>query len=125
MKLQRLRIEQFKQFRQPLELSGLEPGLNLFTGPNESGKSTIVRAIRAAFFERYRSSSVRDLQPWGDGSASPSVELEFESGARNWRLHKQFLQRKRCRLQVDAQAFNTLALTDGSRAVLRGEHPAT
>ncbi|WP_029000219.1 AAA family ATPase [Azohydromonas australica] len=105
MKLQRLRIEQFKQFRQPLELAGLEPGLNLFTGPNESGKSTIVRAIRAAFFERYRSSSVRDLQPWGDGSASPSVELEFESGGRSWRLHKQFLQRKRCRLQVDAQAL--------------------
>uniref|UniRef100_UPI002618ABE7 AAA family ATPase n=1 Tax=uncultured Azohydromonas sp. TaxID=487342 RepID=UPI002618ABE7 len=105
MKLQRLRIEQFKQFRQPLELAGLEPGLNLFTGPNESGKSTIVRAIRAAFFERYRSSSVRDLQPWGDGSASPSVELEFESGGRRWRLHKQFLQRKRCRLQVDAQAL--------------------
>jgi DNA repair exonuclease SbcCD ATPase subunit len=105
MKLQRLRIEQFKQFRQPLELSGLEPGLNLFTGPNESGKSTIVRAIRAAFFERYRSSSVRDLQPWGDSGASPSVELEFESGGRRWRLHKQFLQRKRCRLQVDAQAL--------------------
>ncbi|WP_157264868.1 AAA family ATPase [Azohydromonas aeria] len=105
MKLQRLRIEQFKQFRQPLELSGLEPGLNLFTGPNESGKSTIVRAIRAAFFERYRSSSVKELQPWGDGGASPSVELEFETGGSRWRLHKQFLQRKRCRLQVDDTAL--------------------
>jgi energy-coupling factor transporter ATP-binding protein EcfA2 len=105
MKLQRLRIEQFKQFRLPLELAGLEPGLNLFTGPNECGKSTIVRAIRAAFFERYRSSSVKELQPWGDGSASPSVELEFEAAGSRWRLHKQFLQRKRCRLQVDAVAL--------------------
>lgn len=105
MKLQRLRIEQFKQFRLPLELAHLDPGLNLITGPNESGKSTIVRAIRAAFFERYRSSSVKDLQPWGDGGASPSVELEFDAAGSRWRLHKQFLQRKRCRLQVDAQAL--------------------
>ncbi|NML15616.1 AAA family ATPase [Azohydromonas caseinilytica] len=105
MKLQRLRIEQFKQFRQPLELVNLEPGLNLFTGPNESGKSTIVRAIRAAFFERYRSSSVKELQPWGDGGASPCVELDFETGGSRYRLHKQFLQRKRCRLQVDALAL--------------------
>ena len=105
MKLQRLRIEQFKQFRLPLELADLDPGLNLFTGPNESGKSTIVRAIRAAFFERYRSSSVKEFQPWGDGAASPRVELEFDAAGSRWRLHKQFLQRKRCQLQVGTETL--------------------
>ena len=65
MRLHRLRVEQLRQFRQPLEILALEPGLNLFTGPNESGKSTLVRALRAAFFERHRSSAVDDLQPWG------------------------------------------------------------
>ena len=39
MRLHRLRVEQLRQFRQPLEILALEPGLNLFTGPNESGKS--------------------------------------------------------------------------------------
>ena len=46
MKLLRIKVEQLRQFRQPFELSGLMPGLNLFTGPNEAGKSTVVRAIR-------------------------------------------------------------------------------
>src|SRR5690606_1618664 len=63
MKLQRLRIDQLRQFRQPLEIEEFNSGINVFVGPNESGKSTVVRAIRAAFFERHRSSTVADLQP--------------------------------------------------------------
>lgn len=103
MKLSRIRIEQFRQFRQPIEFRDLESGINLFSGPNEAGKSTIVSAIRAAFFERHRSSSVDDLRPWGDTSASPTVELEFAIGDRTYRLTKSFLARKRCELLVGAR----------------------
>lgn len=46
----RLRVEQIRRFRSPLELGGFEPGLNIVAAPNEAGKSTLVRAIRAAFF---------------------------------------------------------------------------
>lgn len=88
MRLLRLKIEQLRRFRQPVEIRDLDPGINLFTGPNESGKSTLVRAIRAAFFERYKSSSVEDLQPWGDSAAAPTVELEFESQGKRWKLVK-------------------------------------
>ena len=49
MKVQSIRVEQLRQFRQPLEIRDFGPGINLFVGPNESGKSTLVRAIRAAF----------------------------------------------------------------------------
>lgn len=106
MKLQRLRIEQIRQFREPLEIGDFAPGLNLFSGPNESGKSTLVRAIRAAFFERYRSSGARDLQPWGDSSAAPQVELEFVHQGQIWRLAKRFLKQYRCDLSVNGQAFS-------------------
>lgn len=106
MKLSRIRIEQFKQFRQPLEITDLEPGINLFTGPNEAGKSTLVTAIRAAFFERHRSSSVDDFRPWGDSSASPTVELEFSVGNTTHRLTKSFLSKKRCELQIGTQRLN-------------------
>lgn len=106
MKLHRMRIEQVRQFRQPLEICDLEPGINLFTGPNESGKSTLVRAIRAAFFERHKSSSVEDLQPWGDSSAAPGIQLEFDWQDKRWRLAKSFLRQKRCDLQVGGQSFN-------------------
>ncbi len=105
MKLQRLRVEQLRQFRQPFVIDGLVPGLNLFYGPNESGKSTLVRAIRAAFFERHRSSSIEDLRPWNDSAAAPSIELAFECQGLSWQLQKSFLQRKRCDLQVADEAF--------------------
>ncbi|HQT00094.1 MAG: GTP-binding protein [Hydrogenophilales bacterium 16-64-46] len=112
MKLTRLRIEQFKQFRQPFEIADFTTGLNLFTGPNEAGKSTIVAAIRAAFFERHRSSSVDDLRPWGDASASPSVELDFTLGATSYRLGKRFLGKKRCELQAGSQHLDGVEAED-------------
>ncbi len=106
MKLQSLRIEQLRQFRYSIALNDLQPGINLIHGPNESGKSTLVRAIRAAFFERYRSSAVEDLRPWGDSGAAPTVELSFEHGQQRWQLTKQFLQRKRCDLQIESDSFS-------------------
>ncbi|MBV6272810.1 AAA family ATPase [Alcaligenaceae bacterium CGII-47] len=106
MRLRRLRIEQLRQFRQPLEIRDINPGINLFVGPNESGKSTIVRAIRAAFFERFKSNSVDDLQPWGDSSAAPSVKLEFDWQGECWTLTKSFLKHKRCDLNIAGRLFN-------------------
>ncbi len=103
MRLHRLKLEQLRQFRQPFEIAGFEPGLNLFEGPNEAGKSTLVRAIRAAFFERHRSASVDDLLPWGEPSAAPSVELDFSIGAVDYRLRKSFMQRRRCELKGGAK----------------------
>lgn len=112
MKITRIRIEQFKQFRKPIEIKDLEDGINLFTGPNEAGKSTIVAAIRAAFFERHRSGSVDDLRPWGDSSASPTVELEFVIGDKAYRLTKSFLSKKRCELQAGTQRLDGAAAED-------------
>lgn len=106
MKLKRLRIENFKRFRAPFELSGFADGLNLFVAPNEAGKSTVAEAIRAAFFERHKSSSVSGLRPWSDGSATPSVEIEFELGGKPARLNKAFLGKKRCELSIDGKAWD-------------------
>src|SRR6185312_828285 len=95
-----------RQFRQPLEISGLAAGVILIVGPNESGKCTVVRAIRAAFLERYKSSSVEDLLPWGDSAASPTVSLEFEWRGESWKLTKTFLRRQRCDLEVAGRPFS-------------------
>ncbi|HRP96119.1 MAG TPA: AAA family ATPase [Rhodocyclaceae bacterium] len=106
MKLTRLRVEQFRQFRSALEIRDFAPGLNLFTGPNEVGKSTVVAAIRAAFFERHRSGAVDDLRPWGDSAAAPGVELDFELDGQPCRLVKTFLARKRCELVIGREALD-------------------
>ncbi len=106
MKIKRLRIENFKRFRAPLELGNFADGLNLFVAPNEAGKSTVAEAIRAAFFERYKSSSVSGLRPWSDSSATPSVEIEFELGGKSARLSKAFLSKKRCQLSIDGKVLD-------------------
>ena len=106
MKLKKLQVEQLRQFQRPLMLDNLQPGLNLIHGPNESGKSTLVRAIRAAFFERYRSKSVDDLRPWGDSGAAPTIHLEFEHQGTDWRLSKSFLKRTRCDLSIGTTTYS-------------------
>ena len=106
MKLQRLHLENFKRFRAPFTLDALESGLNLFTAPNEAGKSTLVEAIRAAFFERHRSSTVEHLRPWGDSAATPTVVLDFLVNGAPCRLTKAFLGKKRCELQLDGRALD-------------------
>ena len=103
MKLRKLRIEHFKRFREPLVIDGFADGLNLFAAPNESGKSTVAEAIRAAFFERHRSGSVEHLRPWGDSSAAPTVDVEFDMGERRYHLTKVFLGKKRCDLAIEGR----------------------
>lgn len=130
MKLTRLRVEQFRRFRQPFELRDLAPGLNLFTGANEAGKSTLVAAIRAAFFERHRSGTVDHLRPWDDPAASPEIELDFELDGRPCRLSKRFLGRRRCTLQYGervldgAEAEDFIAGRLGFTHALRGASKA-
>ena len=112
MRLQRLRVAELRRFRSPFELADLQPGLNIFTGANEAGKSTLVRAIRAAFFERHRSTSVDDLRPYGDLSAAPLVELDFEIAGTAYRLTKSFLHKKRCQLLVDTRRLEGVEAED-------------
>lgn len=110
--LTRLRVEQWRRFREPFELAGLAPGLNVIGAPNESGKSSLVRAIRAAFLERHRSAAVDDLRPWGDGSAAPTVELDFLADGQPAQLRKSFLGRKRCHLQIGARQWEGVEAED-------------
>ena len=67
-----------------------DPGLNVLHGPNELGKSSLVRAIRAALL--LQSTSVA-ADPWRDwhADAPPEVTLTFEQEAqRVWRVRKSF-----------------------------------
>ena len=118
MRIARLRIEQLRKFRAPIEIGDFDEGLNLFVGPNEAGKSTIAAAIRAAFFERHRSGSVEALRPWGDSSASPSIEIDFTLGGRSARLRKRFLHQKRCELDIDGRTLDGADAEDHLAAML-------
>lgn len=106
MKITSLRVENVRQFRQPIKIDGLKDGINLFCGPNESGKSTLVRAIRAAFLERHNASTVKDLLPIDEQQASPEIEINFEHAEQQWRLTKRFFGRSRCMLNVNGKQWD-------------------
>lgn len=108
MKLKALRASEVGCFAKPVELSGFDSGLNLFVGDNETGKSTLVRALKTVFSEVYRTKSkklVQGLQPFGRGA--PLIEVDFEVGDTRWRLRKQYL----------SSAFAELIVQDKSGAV--------
>lgn len=106
MRLTEIQLRQFRQFDAGISIDGLAPGINVFHGPNESGKSTLVQAIRAAFFERHSSSTLSALQPWSDSAAAPEVSLKFDFNGRRYHLVKRFVRQKRCDLTVDGQNLN-------------------
>lgn len=118
MRITRLCVAELRQFRERFELAGLQAGANVFTGANEAGKSTLVRAIRAAFFERHRSTSVDDLRPYGDAAATPTIEVDFEIDGTAYRLRKSFLQKKRCELQAGDRRFEGVEAEDHLAALL-------
>src|SRR5258708_17358137 len=53
----------------------LDPGLNVFHGPNETGKSTLMAFIRSMFFGFEKRGSAKRYEPVNGGSHGGSLEL--------------------------------------------------
>ena len=68
----------------------LGPGLNVLFGPNDLGKSTLARAIRAALLIPHTSSFAQAFVAWDDDQMpSVKVTLQLPEG-RVWRIEKRF-----------------------------------
>lgn len=124
MKLESIAIQEFKQFTGRLAIDDLQPGLNLFTGPNEAGKSTIAEAVRTVFLERYKASHLKDLLPWGKASGQPSVEVTFDLDGTACKLSKHFVTRQRCDLSIGQAVFGEDEAEDKLAALLGFSRPA-
>lgn len=124
MKLESIAIQEFKQFTGRLVIDDLQPGLNLFTGPNEAGKSTIAEAVRTVFLERYKASHLKDLLPWGKASGQPSVEVTFDLDGTACKLSKHFVTRQRCDLSIGQAVFGEDEAEDKLAALLGFSRPA-
>lgn len=99
MILRSLELANFRKFRDPLRIEGFTNGLNIVVEPNEMGKSTLLEALRAAFFIRYSTKNdlTRSFLPKGDDVA-PRVAVGFEVKGQGWTLEKQFLRSPSVRL---------------------------
>ena len=93
MRIRELSIENFRKFRKLTVLNGFDNGLNLVCEPNETGKSTVLEALRAVLFERYsaKNDRIRSFRPYGD-EVAPTVSLTFEIDGKSWTVKKRFLQ---------------------------------
>ena len=86
-------VNQFRKFGKPTKVEGLGNGINIVAGPNEMGKSTLLAALRAAFFERHRSNTkkIRTFQN-NQNKAAPVVSVNFEVDGRNYQITKRFIK---------------------------------
>jgi len=101
MIIERLAIEDFKQFSKKLVIDNLTAGLNIFTGNNETGKSTVVEAVRTLFLERHKNSTLKDsILPRSKASGHPCIEAAFTHNDKTYLLRKQFVAQMRCDLSI-------------------------
>ncbi len=99
MRITAIKLNEVGPFSSPVAIEGFGAGLNLLTGANELGKSTIFRALRVLFTEPYggQKASLRRLRPHAGGA--PEISCEFEIGGGHWALSKRYLTGKTAELR--------------------------
>jgi DNA repair exonuclease SbcCD ATPase subunit len=93
VKILSITIDQFKKFTLPTQLEGFGEGLNVISGPNEMGKSTILEAIKAVLFERHKSKNavIKSFQHVSNDTA-PIISLVFELDGIQYKIEKRFIK---------------------------------
>lgn len=134
MIIEALELSNWKVFREPHHFT-FEPGLNLLVGPNESGKSTLLRSLEYLFFVKHKSKArdIDDLQPW-ETRLPPIGRIVFDAGGQRYCLEKRFLSEAKSvlsraledefvRIGEGADAEDTLAslLSVASSSRVKGE----
>ena len=91
--IRRIGVENFRKFREPTTIDGLSDGLNIIIEPNETGKSTLLDALRAAFFVRHntRNQLAQSYAPHGE-AVGPRIEVAFDVDGASWSVKKHFLK---------------------------------
>lgn len=99
MILRRIQVQNFRKFRVPVALLDIPDGLVIVAGDNEEGKSTLLSALRAAFFAKHSwtGALVDSYAPYGC-EVAPEVHVDFELEGQRYSVAKRFRLRKSCTL---------------------------
>ena len=108
MKIRSIAVNEFMKFDRPVQVKGLDDHLNIIIGPNEMGKSTLLAALKAAFFETHQSKKkeIVRLQNTRNKTA-PVVKVGVEVDGKSYEIEKRFLKKPHAELRYP----------DGSRAL--------
>ncbi|MEH6718996.1 MAG: AAA family ATPase [Aurantimonas endophytica] len=106
------------------ELTLFEPGLNVIVGDNEAGKSTLLTALRAVFFQRHRATgeAVKALAPY-QRQARPEIHVDFKLADTVYSLRKAFLQRPEAELTWPGGSLTGDAVEERLAELFRFAHP--
>lgn len=91
MRIARLAVRRFRKLCEGIEIEGFKPGLTVIVGDNEEGKSTLLKALQSAFFDRHNLTGklIDEMMPFGS-SVRPEIEVDFELAGESYRLEKGF-----------------------------------
>src|ERR1017187_6343934 len=90
MRIRSIEVKDFCKLRHVM-VPGLKDGVNVISGENETGKSTLLAGVQAALFQRHNVTGkvLDDMQPFGC-SVRPQVKLGFELYEGVYQLRKTF-----------------------------------
>ncbi len=94
-----------------LDLKDLPTGVIVLHGPNRTGKSSLLRALRCCLYDFGHDATnqkITSAAPWNTAH-SPHIAVEFETGGRRYRVIKRFSRKK--------DGFASLECWDGTRWV--------
>jgi DNA repair exonuclease SbcCD ATPase subunit len=120
VRLTRLVMHGFRSYREPVEVR-FEPGVNVFLGRNEAGKTGILLAVQAALFAP-RTAGEREALV-ADGSDICQVALEYTlPDGREFRVDRDLVGHKGSIAECREGAWLTLASSVGDIARVVREH---
>ena len=100
MKLHTIELANTARFTAPTRVGPFTSGLNILAAPNETGKTTAIKAAARALFDRHstKSTEIQSLQPIGTDLA-PRITVEFETRDGHFRATKTFLNKPASQLE--------------------------
>lgn len=124
MLIRRIAVRNFRKLLHGVKIDGMEPGLTVIVGDNEEGKSTLLKALQSAFFDRYKltGDAADAMKPFGS-EVRPEVEVDFEVGQTSYRLKKGFLQSSSALLESDGDRWQNDSAEDQLRDLLGFSSP--
>ena len=104
MQITGLTVEGVGRFGTRTSVFGFGPGVNVLAAPNEAGKSTLFRALRACIFERHTVKG-KAIEPLiTDGASLPViVTVEFSHQGHLYKIRKSFNRSPSASLVMDGR----------------------
>jgi uncharacterized protein YhaN len=91
MKIRSIELTNFCKFVGTFRVDDIGDNVNVLVGRNELGKSTLLKAINGAIFEKAKSTAahVKAFRHFVNGTV-PEVKLAFDIDGKSWTIHKRF-----------------------------------